>query len=606
MKVDREFARRHGQNHQGPLPREVAHPADFLAHKGPRQENAGHEGSAKRLSGRKAKPARPAKLHVKHRLVPVKHAPRPIDLEMSHLDDAPHHRWMLTTCIAGIAATLMIGGLILGHNTAPPPAYASAGENQLPPSNSALGAQDLTTASAPATGEAQPEVKVAAILPERDLQNNFSYPEITQDELPYGAGDQPQVMEGGLSQPDDGQADDQQSDNSTTITKTPPPEPVDEQFTLTENRTIEQELMSRGVSRDAAEAMVAAIDPVMPQRLIKLGTDFTITFDRQIDYYGREVIYPVELSFKPGPKESITVEADEDGQFAARVDGKSGNAKSQYAEVNQFHSNIRVGSSLYGTAKDNLIPDYIVNEFTRVFSYDVDFQRQIQASDSFEVFFGAPLSGSSSKRKVLHYAELNYDGITKAYYRFTTEDGQTDYYDENGRSASRALLKTPISGARLTSGFGMRMHPLLGYTKMHAGVDFGAAWGTPIRAAGAGIVAQAGGNGSYGNVVVLQHTQKYKTLYGHMSRIASGLRPGAHVNQGQIIGYVGSTGRSTGPHLHYEVRINDRPVNPTTIKATGGKQLVADDLRNFKLLKQRVQAMMQTAPSAVQVAQAGQ
>jgi murein DD-endopeptidase MepM/ murein hydrolase activator NlpD len=352
--------------------------------------------------------------------------------------------------------------------------------------------------------------------------------------------------------------------------------------------------------------MVAAIDPVMPGHKIKLGTEFTVTFDRQIDFYGREVIFPVELAFKPGPKETIVVDADEDGRFDARIDGKQDGAKSQYADVNQFHSNVRVGSSLYATAKDNLIPDYIVNEFTRVFSYDVDFQRQIQASDSFEVFFGAPLSGSSSKRKVLHYAELSYDGITKAYYRFTTADGQTDYFDENGRSASRALLKTPISGARLTSGFGMRMHPLLGYTKMHTGVDFGAAWGTPIRAAGAGVVAQAGSNGSYGNVVVLQHTQKYKTLYGHMSRIASGLRPGARVNQGQIIGYVGSTGRSTGPHLHFEVRINDRPVNPTTVKATGGSQLAGGDLRNFRLQKQRVQAMMQTAPSAVQVAQASQ
>jgi murein DD-endopeptidase MepM/ murein hydrolase activator NlpD len=603
LKVDRQYARGHGYDGLDPLSRQVAHSADFLAHKGPRQEKAGHEGSAKRLSGRKVTPTRPVKLHPKHRLVPVRHAPKPIELEMSHLEDAPHHRWMLTTCIAGIAATLMVGGLILGHNTAPPPAYASTQESTLPPSNSALGAPDLTTASAPAktANEPKTEVKVAAILPERDLQNDFSYPEITQDELPYGSGDQPQVMEGGLSQPDD-----DQPDNSTTITKTPPPEPVDEQFALTENRTIEQELMSRGVSRDAAEAMVAAIDPIMPQRMIKFGTEFTITFDRQIDYYGREVIYPVELSFKPGPKESITIEADEDGQFAARVDGKATSAKSQYAEVSQFHSNVRVGSSLYGTAKDNLIPEYIVNEFTRVFSYDVDFQRQIQASDSFEVFFGAPLSGSSSKRKVLHYAELNYNGITKAYYRFTSDDGQTDYYDESGRSASRSLLKTPISGARLTSGFGMRKHPLLGYTKMHAGVDFGAAWGTPIRAAGAGIVSLAGGNGSYGNTVIVQHTQKYKSLYAHMSRIAQGLRPGAHINQGQIIGYVGSTGRSTGPHLHYEVRINDRPVNPTTINATGGKQLAGADLRSFKMLKQRVQAMMMTAPSAVQVAQAGQ
>jgi murein DD-endopeptidase MepM/ murein hydrolase activator NlpD len=266
----------------------------------------------------------------------------------------------------------------------------------------------------------------------------------------------------------------------------------------------------------------------------------------------------------------------------------------------------RVGSSLYATAKDNGVPDYIISEFTRVFGYDVDFQRQVRASDRFEVFYGNPLTGSSKKRKVLHFAQLVLGGKARTYYRFTTGDGQTDYYDESGRSATKSLLRTPLSGAKLTSGYGMRRHPLLGYTRMHTGVDFGAAPGTPIRAAGAGMVELAGRDGAYGVTVMLKHKGNYETLYGHMSRLADGIRSGMQVNQGQVIGYVGSTGRATGPHLHYEVRVNDRPVNPLRVKAAGARQLAGADLAKFKQTKVRILAMMQTAPSATRVAQAQQ
>ena len=161
----------------------------------------------------------------------------------------------------------------------------------------------------------------------------------------------------------------------------------------------------------------------------------------------------------------------------------------------------------------------------------------------------------------------------------------------------------PVSGAKLTSGYGMRRHPLLGYNKMHTGVDFGAAYGTPIKAAGAGVVELAGRNGAYGIAVMVKHKGKYETLYGHMSKLAAGIKRGSKVNQGQVIGYVGATGRATGPHLHYEVRVSDRPVNPMRVKAAGGRQLAGKDLSNFKQIKMRVLAMMQTAPSGTRVAQ---
>ncbi len=567
----------------------------FVSRLGNRLVASDVEGSAGLLQSRdKQRKLSPKAIGQAGRRMPVRAMPRAIALETSFLEEPPHHRWLLTTCIAGIACSLLVGGTILGlfgENAVPPEAMASVQPGQ---------AQEIQQQTSPVANNpeaAATHVTKSEVLPERDLAGDWKYPEVSEDDLPYDSQDTA-VLDAEI------EAVGNENENITTISKTPPPEPIDETFRLAKGGTLAEELADRGISKAAAEALVAAINPILPHNMIKAGTAFEVTLDRQIDFYGREVTFPVQLSFKPGPNETIVVEADEDGRFDARIDGAADGAKSRYAQYNHFRSKSRVGSSLYATAKDNHIPDYIVSEFTRVFSYDVDFQRQISASDSFEMFYGAPLSGSSSKRKVLHYAELNFDGKQKTYFRYTSEDGQTDYYDEKGRSASRSLLKTPISGARLTSGFGMRRHPLLGYSKMHAGVDFGAPSGTPIRAAGSGTIDLAGRNGAYGIAVVLKHNTKYKTLYAHMSKLAAGIRKGARINQGQIIGYVGSTGRSTGPHLHYEVRANNRPVNPTAIKAAGGKQLAGADFKKFRIMQQRVQAMMKQAPSAVQVAQA--
>ncbi len=519
----------------------------------------------------------------KGRLVPVERKVEAIDLDASFLEQDTQHRWLLTTCIAGITGTLLVGGFVLGlfgHNVQPQQALASVA-----PSNA------LNTPKNPVADK--------QVLAERDLNGGFAYPKITDSELPYSK-EKTKVLDAEIQSVAD------EGENITTITKTPPPEPVDESFELAANSTIVDELTQRGVSQAAAEALVASIEPVLPAKMIKAGTKFDVTFDRQFDFYGREVTFPVQLSFQSGPKETITVDADEDGQFTAAIDGKDDGSKSQYAEkpvITQFHTTSKVGSSLSATAQDNKIPDYIVSEFTHVFSYDVDFQRQVGAADTFEMFYGNPLSGSSNKRKVLHMARLTTDGVTRTYYRYATAESGTDYFDENGRSASRSLLKTPVSGAHLTSGFGVRVHPLLGYTKMHTGVDFGAAYGTPIHAAGAGEIAQAGRESGYGNAIEISHNDHYATFYAHMSRFAAGIREGVRVNQGQVIGYVGSTGRSTGPHLHFEVRIDDKAVNPMTVRATGGKQLAGKDLVNFRSNRQKILAMMENAPSANQVAQ---
>ena len=516
-----------------------------------------------------------------------------------------HHRWLLTTCAAGIAGSLLVGGAVLsifGQNAAPRDAFAAVRKSEQTAApllkGNAAGGQIEEVALKPfkeLSAAYQPQGS-EQIIPERDFSGDNLYPEITADELPYGDG-KTIVLDAEI------RAAEPESANITTITKTPPAEPIDETFRLAKGRTLTDELVDRGVTKEAAQALLAAVEPVFPAKMMKPGTEFELTLDRQQDFYGRDVTFPVEISFKPGSGETIKVEADEDGRFVASIAGVKGAIKSQYARYDHFRTKTLVGPSLYSTAKDNQIPDYIVAELTRVFAYDVDFQRQVKASDSFEVFSGNPLTGSSSKRKVLHYAQLTLSGKARSYFRYTTGDGQTDYYDESGRSATKSLLKTPISGARLTSGFGMRIHPLLGYSKMHTGVDFGAPYGTPIRAAGAGTIELAGRAGAYGIAIKLRHSGKIETFYAHMSKLAAGIVAGTKVNQGQIIGYVGSTGRSTGPHLHYEVRVDGGAVNPMLIKAAGGKQLAGKELSRFKQLKQRVLAMMQTAPSALQVAQ---
>ena len=518
------------------------------------------------------------------RLIPLEQHVEAFDLNTSFLEEGTQHRWLLTTCIAGVAGTLLVGGLALGlfgHNASPQLANAAVRSN--------IGIPDIKNPAAD-----------KAVVAERDLSGGFAYPKITQGELPYSK-ENTKVLDADI------QSAASDSENITTITKTPPPEPVDESFNLQSGSTLAAELTQRGVPRSAAEALVAAIEPVLPTSQIKAGTKFEVTFDRQIDFYGREVTFPVSLSFDQPGKGTLSVDADEDGLFTASLETAGDEPGAQVAEKpapTQFHTVSEVGASLYATAKDKLIPDYITSEFTHVFSYDVDFQRQVGAADTFELFYGNPLSGSSAKRKVLHMARLVIDGQQRTFFRFTTADGLTDYFDETGRSASRALLKTPVSGAHLTSGFGVRIHPLLGYSKMHEGVDFGAASGTPIHAAGAGEIAQAGRESGYGNAIEIAHNDHYSTFYAHMSRFAAGIHEGVRVNQGQVIGYVGSTGRSTGPHLHFEVRVDDKPVNPMTVRATGGRQLAGKDLASFKGLKEKIVAMMEKAPSAVEVAQA--
>jgi hypothetical protein len=298
------------------------------------------------------------------------------DLETSFLEEGTNQRWLLTSCIAGIAGTLIVGGSMLGlfgHNIRPTDASAAVEMKA-----------EITSTLNPLPAEKPNNEIKSEIIAERDLNDGYAYPKITSDELPYSKS-KTTVLDAEIFSVS------RQSENITTISKTPPPEPIDETFQLAKGSTLIEELANRGVPQATAEALAASINPVFPLSRIAAGTKFEVTFDRQIDFYGREVTFPVEVTFKTDSNETVTVDSDEDGQFATQIDGAPTPEEPKVAAkpiITQFRNVAQIGASLYSTAKDNKIPDYIVSEFTRVFSYDVDFQRQVKASDSFEVFFG--------------------------------------------------------------------------------------------------------------------------------------------------------------------------------------------------------------------------
>ena len=244
-----------------------------------------------------------------------------------------------------------------------------------------------------------------------------------------------------------------------------------------------------------------------------------------------------------------------------------------------------IKSSLYLSAIKSGMPENTLLEMINLLGFSVDFQREIREGDTFEIMFTKEidvLKNSLIQTKPIDFVSINLSGTKLSFYKYHDEYGLPQYYDENGKSSKRTIMKTPINGAKLTSRYGKRKHPVLGYTKLHRGIDFAAPAGTPIFAAGDGIVEKAGWNGSYGRYIRIRHTGTYKTAYAHLSGIHKRIKIGSRISQGKIIGYVGSSGRSTGAHLHYEVLRNDKQVNPMNIKLPAGKNLNKKYLSAFK------------------------
>jgi murein DD-endopeptidase MepM/ murein hydrolase activator NlpD len=269
-------------------------------------------------------------------------------------------------------------------------------------------------------------------------------------------------------------------------------------------------------------------------------------------------------------------------------------------------SGVRLYQSIYETALRNKVPAAVIEDMVRIYSYDVDFQRKVQPGDSFDVFFAGEGEGTASSEKTeVLFASLTVGGETKKYYRFVTpDDSVVDFYDETGKSAKKFLVRKPVNNAIMRSGFGGRRHPILGYTKMHTGVDWATPYGTPIFASGNGVVEKVGWEGGYGKYVRLKHNNGYETAYGHMSAFAKGMEPGKRVRQGQVIGFVGSTGMSTGAHVHYEILVNGRFVDPMRVKLPRGRSLEGAVMASFEKERDRLDVQMNNRGSAARVSEA--
>ena len=252
-----------------------------------------------------------------------------------------------------------------------------------------------------------------------------------------------------------------------------------------------------------------------------------------------------------------------------------------------------ISSSLYSSAINSGIKPNIIIDFARLYGFQIDFQRDIWKDDSFQIIYEEYRDDKNNLIDTgdIIFANLNLQNANYEMYRYQYKDDKYDYFDENGKSIKKTLMKTPINGARLSSSFGKRKHPILGYTKMHTGTDFAAPMGTPIMASGDGIIIKAGWCGGGGNCIKIKHNKTYQTVYAHLSKFNNKIKKGLRVKQGQIIGYVGSTGLSTGPHLHYEVIENGRKINSQKLKLPSGKILNGKERKDFEISKIKIDVL---------------
>lgn len=352
-----------------------------------------------------------------------------------------------------------------------------------------------------------------------------------------------------------------------------PAGPSDRIVTISKGDALGKVMQKEGIGSSEVHDIITAMNKHFDPRDLKAGQDIEMHFEPLDGNSGYQL---TDMRIQLNPLKTITVSRNDDG-FDSAIEEK------EVTQVIQAQKTI-IKTSLYGSAAKSGIPKSIVSEAIKIYSQNVDFQRDVHSGDALEVMYETHQTddGYVAKTGNVLYAQLTLGGRKIPLYRYESTDGSVDFYGPDGQSTKKTLMKTPIDGARMSSGFGMRRHPVLGYSKMHKGMDFAAPTGTPIYAAGDGTIKKAGRFSSYGNYVRIRHRGDLDTAYGHMSRIASGIKPGARVKQGQIIGYVGTTGRSTGPHLHYEVLVNAKQVNPRGINLPVGQALAGRDLKKFK------------------------
>jgi murein DD-endopeptidase MepM/ murein hydrolase activator NlpD len=448
-----------------------------------------------------------------------------------------------------------------------------------------------------ATTARQADAQPNALIPLSPQEHSLIYADLAPAEQPV----EPSATE--LPQPDDPR-DIARAEPAPQDDATPPPDDLVLSFEIKKGDTLGRLLGELGTDRDSAHAAINALSEVFSPRKLRVGQQLEITYaappqaqparaddpgDDRADDLGDDtgalLGQLLGLSLVPSVERRVEVRRDESGAFVAQ-------AIERPLQVRDAWAKGVITSSLYEAALDSEVPLPVLLEMIRALSFDVDFQRDPQRGDGFELLYESQRdeTGQEVKTGKLLYAEMRLSGKTKRLYHFASKSGVDGYFDENGKSVRKTLLRTPIDGARISSGFGKRRHPILGYNKMHKGLDFAARSGTPIYAAGDGVIEKAGRNGGYGKYVRIRHNGTYKTVYAHLSKYGRGIRSGVRVRQGQVIGYVGSTGRSTGPHLHYEVLVNGKQTNPARIKLPSGITLAGADRSAFATTKAEIDA----------------
>ena len=349
-------------------------------------------------------------------------------------------------------------------------------------------------------------------------------------------------------------------------------------LTLTVGRgdTLVGLLVGAGVNRAETIDAIETLRPVFDPRKLKIAQ--SVSLELVAPESGRDGPKRLAgLHFRPDPAHVVGIARNPSGGFTA-----------QREDVALSHRLVSVSAtirnSLFEAGSEAGVPVAVMLAVITTYSHDVDFQRDFQSGDHFDVLYEQDVTdaGEVARDGAVLYARLTLSGRELPIYRFQRRDGRTDYYNRQGESVRKALLKTPVDGARITSRFGLRNHPILGYSRMHRGIDFGAPTGTPVYAAGNGILEEAGRHSGYGNYVRIRHNNDIETAYGHLSRFAKGVHRGMRVEQGEVIAYVGSTGMATGPHLHYEVLRHGDQVNPLSIDLPVGQKLDGRDLDAFR------------------------
>ncbi len=353
------------------------------------------------------------------------------------------------------------------------------------------------------------------------------------------------------------------------------------QITVKRGDTLMRLLVKSGADRQHAHEAVTAMEPVFSARRLRAGQEIELAFAALPDSDTANdagALGPLmAVNFRPSLERDIEISRQSpEEEFAARAIERTLVRQLAFAQ-GIIDSNLSVAANAAN------VPNTVLVEAIRAFSYDVDFQREIQKGDDFEFLYEIFVdeSGTLVRSGELMFAAMTLSGSRTELYYYERADGSADFYTPKGASVRRSLMRTPIDGARLSSGYGMRRHPILGYSRMHKGTDFAAPRGTPIYAAGNGVVEVAGRKGGYGKYIRIRHGASYKTAYAHLSRYAKGIKKGKRVKQGQVIGFVGSTGRSTGPHLHYEVLLNGKQVNPLKVTLPRGDKLKKSEMADF-------------------------